>query len=151
MKSLVKVVVFVVAASVVGVWPNVAEANLRFCNRTSTKVHLAIAYSEKDAPGTSTGRDKGVRVEGWWDVEPNQCEVVSNINAGNYWVYYFAHSGDSEWAGSALLCISSGVFDTGGRFMREGDRCRAGYRLQGFRRIDTGAKNQTENLTSSRH
>jgi uncharacterized membrane protein len=149
MKSLVKVVVFVVVASIAGVWPNVAEANLRFCNRTGATIHLAIASVEKDAPGTSTGGDKGVRTEGWWNVEPNQCEIVSTIDAGNHWVYYYAHSGDSRWAGNALLCITSGRFDTGARFKREGDRCQAGYRLQGFRRIETRAKNHTHNLTPS--
>jgi uncharacterized membrane protein len=132
--------------ALIGVWPNAAEANLRFCNRTGAKAHVAIAYVEKDAPGTSTGGDKGVRVEGWWEVEPNQCEVVSNMNAGNHDVFYYASSREGLWQGNSLLCVTSKVFDTGERFKHQGDRCPAGYRLQGFKRIDISTKNYTHNL-----
>ena len=128
-------------------WPAMAAANLRFCNRTGAEATLAIAYVEKDAPGTSTGGDKAITVEGWWSVAPNQCTVVSDIHAGNHWVYYYAHSTDGKWAGDHLLCVSSARFEKSGRFMRAGDRCQAGYHLQGFRRIGTAAKNHTHNLT----
>lgn len=141
---------FVLAVvALIAVWPDAAEANLRFCNRTRAKVNVAIAYVEKDAPGTSTGGDKGARVEGWWDVAPNQCEVVSNMNAGSYDVFYYAYSRDGRWPGTHFLCISNDVFDKGERFKQQGDRCPSGYRLQGFRRIGTNAKNHTHNLNPS--
>jgi len=142
--SFNKLVMLVVM--IVGVWPNTVSANVRFCNRTSRKAFVAIAYVEKDAPGTSTGGDKAVTVEGWWSVEPNQCEVVSDIHAGNHWVYYYAHAADSVWEGNALLCVSSGRFEISARFKRQGDRCPAGYRLEGFQRMNTNAKNHTFNL-----
>jgi uncharacterized membrane protein len=124
-----------------------ANANLRFCNRTGAKVDVAIASVEKDAPGTSTGGDKGVRVEGWWGVDPSQCAVVSTMHAGNHEVFYFARSSDGQWAGHSWLCVSSSNFDRGAYFKRQGDRCPAGSRLEGFRSMPTRAKNHTHDLT----
>jgi uncharacterized membrane protein len=125
-----------------------ANANVRFCNNTGSRTTIAIAYVEKDAPGTSTNGHRGITVEGWWNIEPNECKVVSSIEAGNYWVYFYAHSSDSTWAGRSFLCVASRRFQSGTQFMREGDQCQTGYRLQGFRRIETAAKNHTHNLTN---
>jgi uncharacterized membrane protein len=130
----------------VAVWPGVAKANLRFCNHTGKSVDVAIAYVEKDAPGTSTGGDKGVRVEGWWGVEPNGCAVVSQMNAGNYDIFFYAYSKDDVWGRESFLCVPSKAFDIGARFQRQGDRCRAGYKMHGFRSMNATTKNFTENL-----
>jgi len=128
-------------------FPDDVWANLQFCNRTGSKVSVAIAYGQKDAPGTSTSGHLGVRVEGWWGIEPNQCATVSNIDAGNHWVYYYAHSRDGAWDGTSMLCVPSRSFETGAQFKRSGDRCSAGYRLAGFRLIQTAKKNHSHNLT----
>lgn len=42
-----------------------AQAVVKFCNSTGSNLTVAIAYSPKDAPGTSTGGDLGVTAEGW--------------------------------------------------------------------------------------
>jgi uncharacterized membrane protein len=126
---------------------NEVEAKLQFCNRTGAKATVAIAYVEKDPPGVSTGGHKGVTVEGWWGIDPNQCKVVSNIDAGNHWVYYHARSSDGQWAGNSLLCVSGRSFETKDLFKRQGDRCPAGYHLKGFKRIDATKRNYTLNLT----
>jgi len=131
------------------VFHNDVNANVRFCNKTGTSATLAIAYAEKDASGTSTNGHLGVVVEGWWNIEPDQCKVVSNIDAGDYWVYFYAYSTDGgTWDGRSWLCVSSRRFQTGTQFKRQSDQCQAGYRLQGFRMITTAAKNHTHNLTN---
>lgn len=139
--------VIAIVALILFVFHSEAEANVKFCNQTAAKTDVAIAYVEKDAPGTTTNGHLGVTVEGWWSFEPGECGIVSDINAGDYWVYFYAHSGNVNWTGSALLCVSSRVFNIGAQFKRIGDQCQAGYRLEGFRRINTAAKNHTHNLT----
>ena len=116
-------------------------AGLEFCNRSNSKIFLAIAYGQKDAPGTSTNQHRGVTAEGWWDIEPNQCEHVSDIDAGNHWVYYYGHSKSGAYGGNSMLCVSTKRFTRGQQFQRAGDRCPSGYRLEGFRRLDTSKKN----------
>jgi uncharacterized membrane protein len=139
--------VIAIVALILFVSHSEAQANVQFCNRTAAKTYVAIAYVEKDAPGTTTNGHRGVSVEGWWGLEPEQCKIVSDINAGDHWVYFYAYSGDVNWTGSALLCVSSSRFYIGAQFKRAGDECQAGYRLKGFRRINTAAKNHTHNLT----
>jgi uncharacterized membrane protein len=128
------------------VWPNVAKANLRFCNHTGQSVDVAIAYVEKDAPGTSTGGHNGVTAEGWWDVEPHGCTVVSQMNAARYELFFYAKSKDSVWGRESFLCIPKGAFTVGTRFLRQGERCRTGQREYGFRSFNATTKNFTENL-----
>ena len=127
--------------------PERSWAYLQFCNKTPSKATVAIAYGEVDPPGTTTNGHRGVAVEGWWSIEPNQCQVVSQINAGDHWVYYYGHSSNGEWRGNSFLCVTSRRFTTGGQFRRSGDSCPAGYHLEGFRAIDTQKKNHTHNLT----
>jgi len=126
--------------------PTVGSADLRFCNRTASHTTVAVAYVEKDAPGTTTNGHRGVTVEGWWGLDPNECNRVADIDAGNHWVYYYAHSPNGKWAGDALLCVPSHRFTLGDRFKRQGEACPAGYHLEGFRRHDATAKNYTINL-----
>ena len=141
-------VVFPVIVLILFLFQNDIKANVRFCNKTGTTATVAIAYAEKDEPGTSTNGHRGVTVSGWWNIEPNECKVVSDIDAGNYWVYYYAHSSGGTWEGGSLLCVASRRFQTGTQFMRQNDQCPAGYRLQGFRRMATAATNHTHNLTN---
>jgi|ERR1043166_3516943 uncharacterized membrane protein len=129
------------------VWPNVAKANLQFCNHTGKSVDVAIAYVERDAPGTSTGGDKGVTAEGWWGIEPHGCAVVSQMNAARYEIFFYAQSKDSVWGRESLLCIPKGVaFTIGTRFLQQGERCRANRKEYGFRSMNATTKNFTENL-----
>lgn len=139
-------VVFSSILLILFVFHNDSKANVRICNKTDTSAVVAIAYVEADDEGTSTGQHRGVVVEGWWTIEPDQCKVVSNIHAGNHWVYYYADSGNKRWEGKSWLCVTSRRFETRTQFRRLNDPCPAGYRLQGFREMTTDAKNHTLNL-----
>lgn len=139
-------VVFSIILLILFVFHNDSKANVRICNNTGTTAIVAIAYAEADEEGTSTNQHKGVVVEGWWNIEPNECKVVSNIHAGNHWVYYYADSNGRKWEGRSWLCVTSRRFETRTGFKRQNDPCPAGYRLQGFREMTTNAKNHTLNL-----
>jgi uncharacterized membrane protein len=128
------------------VCPARARAELRFCNHTGTKVDVVIAYADKDAPGTTTNGDGGVTAEGWFSFVPGECSVVSDIHVGNHWTYFYAKGGGRVWQGSAVLCIPSRGFTEGVRFMRQGEACRTGYTLRGFRRMDATTKGFTMSL-----
>lgn len=128
------------------VLPANAWADLRFCNHTGANTTVAIAYVQKDAPGTTTNGHAGVKSEGWWILSPGECARVSGIHVGNHWVYYHAHSSQGSWDGTAKLCVPSRAFTVGAHFRRADEACGAGNQLTGFRRIDTGAQNYTMNL-----
>ena len=121
-------------------------AELRFCNRTGSNASVAIAYVQKDAPGTTTNQHRGVTLEGWWIFAPGECASVSDLHVGDHWVYYHAHSTDGTWAGDAMLCIPSRRFTNGDRFRRPDEGCPAGSRLRGFRRIQSDARTFTMTL-----
>src|SRR3954454_20438777 len=59
-----------------------AHAAFKVCNHSPSKLHVAIAYGPKDAPGTSTGGHLGVTAKGWWGIEPQECAQLSSIHAG---------------------------------------------------------------------
>jgi uncharacterized membrane protein len=128
------------------VLPVNAWAELRFCNRTASNTTVSIAYVEKDAPGTTTSQHRGVTVEGWFIFTPGECAQVSNIQVGNYWVYYHAYSSHDKWDGAPMLCIPARPFTASDHFRPAGDTCPAGSRLHGFRRIDTEARTYTMTL-----
>ena len=139
-------VVFSIILLILFVFHNDSKANVRICNQTGTTAIVAIAYGEVDEEGTSTNQHRGVVVEGWWSIEPNECKVVSTIHAGNHWVYYYAYSGERRWEGRSWLCVTSRRFETRASFRRQTDPCPSDYRLQGFREMTTNAKNHTLNL-----
>jgi len=128
-------------------FPASGWADLKFCNRTASHALVAVAYVQKDAPGTTTNQHRGVTVEGWWRFEPNECASVTNIDdAGSHWVYYHAHSPSNRWDGDARLCVASRPFKNGAQFKRQGEACPAGYHLEGFRRSSANTRNYTINL-----
>src|SRR5215207_1095222 len=53
-------------AAVVGATP--ANAALTFCNKSPSSLEVAYAFSENDAPGTSTGGHRGVVARGWFKI-----------------------------------------------------------------------------------
>ena len=126
--------------------PANASAELRFCNRTGSNTSVTIAYVQKDAPGTSTNQHRGATLEGWFKFAPGECSKVSDIHAGNHWVYYHAHSTEGTWEGSAMLCVPQRAHTAGGAFRRPGDGCPAGSSMKGFKRIDATAGTFTMTL-----
>jgi uncharacterized membrane protein len=128
------------------IFPATAAAELRFCNRTNGKVWVAIAYVEKDPPGTTTNGHAGVTAEGWFSFEPGQCSKVSDIHVGNHETYYYAHGDRGVWEGSSMLCIPSKGFTKSVRFIFQGEGCPAGNNLKGFRRMSANTRGFTMNL-----
>ena len=127
--------------------PGTASADLRFCNRGGSDIDVAIAYVEKDAPGTTTNQHRGITLEGWWTLVPNECAKVSGIHVGDHWVYYYADSdAGGRWEGSSLLCVPSSAHTTGDHFRRPGEACPRGETLRGFKRIDASTRTYTLNL-----
>jgi uncharacterized membrane protein len=135
-----------IASLAAAVWPAQALAQLRFCNRTGVKVSVAIAYSEKDAPGTTTNQHRGVTAKGWYSFEPGECAQVSGIHVGNHWAYFYAHGSGKVWEGSAKLCVPGRGFTKGVRFLSGGEVCGDGDRLRGFRRMTANTRGYTMNL-----
>jgi uncharacterized membrane protein len=126
--------------------PANAWAELRFCNRTGSNISVAIAWVQKDAPGTTTNQHRGVTLEGWWIFAPGECASVSDLHVGQHWVYYHAHSSQGTWAGRAMLCVPTRRFTTGGQFRSASDGCPTGTVSRGFHRIDSDARTFTMTL-----
>jgi uncharacterized membrane protein len=124
-----------------------AQASVEFCNKLPDDIIVAIAYSPKDAPGTSTGGDLATTTEGWWTVNPGKCETVSQVNAASVWLYEHTITKDGRIAGTSMLCVKSHAsFKVDERFGKEGDKCQEGWNLRGFRRLDADKTNWTINV-----
>ncbi len=113
-----------------------AFADFRLCNNTTTRVSIALAYTD--------GRNW--LSEGWWNLRPSACETLLRgpLAAQYYYVYAMDERG-GEWKGRAFMCTRDREFRIDGR-----DDCFArGFERTGFFEIDTGkdAKSWTVQLT----
>ena len=126
--------------------PATAWADLRFCNRSGANVDLAIAYVQRDAEGTTTNQHRGVTLEGWWSLSPEECAKVSSMDAANHEVFYYADSSGGKWQGTSMLCVPSGAHTSSDRFRQQGEGCPQGKRLRGFRRLNANTRTYTMNL-----
>lgn len=113
-----------------------ASADFRLCNNTTTRVSIALAYTD--------GRNW--LSEGWWNLRPSACETLLRgpLAAQYYYVYAMDERG-GEWKGRAFMCTRDREFRIDGR-----DDCFArGFERTGFFEIDTGkdAKSWTVQLT----
>jgi uncharacterized membrane protein len=117
-------------------WPAAAHADFRLCNRTSSRIGVAIGY--KDQNGWTT--------EGWWNVNANACETLIRgpLVARFYYIYAVDYDQGGEWSGKAFMCTRPKEFTIHGI-----DDCLArGFDRTGFFEIDTGEqKNWTLQLT----
>jgi uncharacterized membrane protein len=118
------------------VLPAAAFADFRICNRTSSRIGLAVGY--KDEAGWTT--------EGWWNLTANACETVIRgpLVARFYYLYAVDYDQGGEWAGKAYMCTRDKEFT-----IRGVEDCLArGYNRTGFFEVDTGEqKNWTVQLT----
>jgi uncharacterized membrane protein len=128
-----RLMLLVLAASA---WPVAAHADFRLCNRTGSRIGVAIGY--KDQNGWTT--------EGWWNLNANTCETLIRgpLVARFYYVYAVDYDQGGEWAGKAFMCTRPKEFTIHGI-----DDCLArGFDRTGFFEIDTGEqKNWTLQLT----
>lgn len=103
-----------------------AAADLRVCNRTDSRVAVAIGYNDGEAWTT----------EGWWDFPAQDCQIVFRgpLAARYYYIYAIDYDQGGEWGGDAYLCTQDKAFTIRGH-----ERCEErGYFRNSFDEIDTG-------------
>ncbi len=103
-----------------------AHADLRLCNKTESKVGVAIGYKDKVDWIT----------EGWWNLESNSCEtlVPGSLVSRYYYIYAVDYEQFGEWGGRAFMCTREKEFTIRGIQ----DCVARGYERTGFFEIDTG-------------
>jgi uncharacterized membrane protein len=109
---------------------------LRLCNRTASRVGIAIGYKENQRWST----------EGWWNVAPDTCEtlVAGALVSRFYYVYAVDYDRGGVWGGKAQMCTRDKMFTIHGI-----EDCVArGFDKAGFFEVDTGEqKSWTVQLT----
>ena len=103
-----------------------AQADLRFCNRTDSRVSVAIGYKD-----TSNWRS-----EGWWNFDPQSCQTIlpGELVARYYYFYAVDIDRGGIWGDNLSMCIRDRLFTIIGV-----ENCIArGYDKAGFREVDTG-------------
>ncbi|GGF87950.1 hypothetical protein GCM10007301_54870 [Azorhizobium oxalatiphilum] len=115
-----------------------AAADFRLCNRTQSRVGVAIGYKEGD----------GWATEGWWNVSANSCETLlrGDLVARFYYLYAVDYDQGGEWSGKAFMCTRDKEFT-----IRGVEDCLArGFDRTGFLEVDTKEqKGWTVQLTES--
>ena len=105
--------------------PTPAAADFRLCNRTQSRVGIAIGYRDGEIWTT----------EGWWNVAANSCETLlrGDLSARFYYLYAVDYDQGGEWAGKAHMCTRDKEFT-----IRGAEDCLArGFERTGFIEVDT--------------
>jgi uncharacterized membrane protein len=105
--------------------PGVANAELKLCNSTASRIGVAIGYKEKD----------GWVSEGWWNVDSQSCALLiqDKLKARFYYVYAFDYDKGGEWGGTINMCTNDSEFTIKGI-----DNCDGrGFKRSGFFEVDT--------------
>ena len=103
-----------------------AEADFRLCNKTSSRVGIAVGYKDND----------GWATEGWWNLAAGNCEMLlrGTLVARYYYIYAVDYDRGGEWSGQAFMCTRDKEFT-----IRGTEDCLArGYDRTGFFEVDTG-------------
>lgn len=105
-----------------------AQADLRLCNKTASRIGVAIGYKNGDEWMT----------EGWWNIEENDCETLlaGVLSSRYYYVYATDYDQGGEWAGRAFMCTRDKEFTIEG----VGDCIARGFQKTGFFEVDTGTQ-----------
>ena len=123
-------------AGVSGTGADSGAGGLRLCNRTASRVGVAIGYKE----------NKRWSTEGWWNVAPDTCETLVSgaLVSRFYYVYAVDYDRGGVWGGKAQMCTRDKMFTIHGI-----EDCVArGYEKTGFFEVDTGEqKSWTVQLT----
>ncbi|MFP3921294.1 MAG: DUF1036 domain-containing protein [Dichotomicrobium sp.] len=121
-----RVAAFTVAALVaLGAFAPAAQADLKLCNMTPSRIGVAIGY--KDSEGWVS--------EGWWNVAAQDCEVLlkGELIARYYYVHAVDYDRGGEWGGEDYMCTRDSEFTIRGVQDCEG----RGYTRTGFFEVDT--------------
>ena len=109
---------------------------LRLCNKTASRVGVAIGYKEGQQWTT----------EGWWNVATGTCETLmaGPLVSRFYYVYAVDYDQGGIWGGKAAMCTRDKMFTIHGI-----EDCVArGFERSGFFEVDTGEqKSWTVQLT----
>ncbi|MGI9426898.1 MAG: DUF1036 domain-containing protein [Hyphomicrobiaceae bacterium] len=106
-----------------------AQAELKLCNATSSRVGVAIGYQDQ----------RGWATEGWWNIGAQTCESVLKGPTPSRYIYVYAidYERGGAWAGTHAMCISDSTFS-----IREVENCEGrGYGTGKFHEVDTGSAN----------
>ncbi len=115
-----------VMALLLGLGATPAQADLKLCNTTASRVGVAIGY--KDAEGWAT--------EGWWNIASHTCETLLKgvLIAQFYYIHAVDYDRGGEWAGTLFMCTDDKSFT-----IRDTKDCvKRGYKRTGFFEVDTG-------------
>lgn len=126
------------AAATYAAMPEAAFADLKVCNKTGSRVGIAIGYKTSDK-WTS---------EGWWNLKPDSCQNIlkGSLNGRFYYVHAVDYDQGGAWSGKAFLCTRDKLFTADGT----GECVKRGFRRTGFFEVDTGSETDwTVNLTGS--
>ena len=102
-----------------------AAADLELCNKTESRVGVALGYKD----------EQGWASEGWWNIGPNDCETLypGPLIARYYYVFAVDYDKGGSWSGDAILCTRDKLFTIRGiRNCQE-----RGYQKTGFFEVDT--------------
>jgi len=114
-----------------------AMAKVDICNRSGHTMSVAISYTPRDPAGVSTGGHRGTTTEGWWKLANGECAKVSNIHAGNHWLYIRGKSRSEVFEGSSMLCVRDDPFTISQQFKRSGDGCGRNQYIARFKLVNT--------------
>jgi uncharacterized membrane protein len=113
------------------------SSGLRLCNKTGSRVGVAIGYKEQGTWVT----------EGWWNVVAANCETLmaGPLVSRFYYVHAIDYDQGGVWGGKAWMCTRDKMFTIKGI-----EDCVArGFEKTGFFEVDTGEqKSWTVQLTA---
>ncbi len=105
--------------------PAPAQADLKLCNTTPSRVGVAIGYREKNRWAS----------EGWWNIASNTCEVLltGKLIARYYYLHVIDYDRGGEWSGKDTMCTTDKAFTIYG----VKDCLKRDYKRTGFFEVDT--------------
>lgn len=98
---------------------------LRLCNKTTSRVGVAIGYKE----------GRRWTTEGWWNIAAQGCETLmaGPLISRYYYIYALDYDQGGAWGGKAMLCTRDKMFTIHGI-----EDCVArGFDRSGFFEVDT--------------
>lgn len=101
-----------------------AQADLKFCNQSSSKQFVAAAF-RKQGQWTS---------KGWYTLQPGACATVFGEDLRSRYYYYHVDVTGEDFEGDYSFCVTTKAFEIAGA----SDCVGRGYRKERFRQIDTG-------------
>jgi uncharacterized membrane protein len=124
-----------IAAALLALTAGAAQADLKLCNTTTSRLGVAIGYQDS----------KGWATEGWWNIPAQACETLLKSMPSRYiYVHAVDYDRSGEWGGTNFMCTADRSF-----LIRDVKDCpKRGYKRAGFFEVDTGeAKDWTVRLT----